>query len=154
MTAVAEKPDVKREYKMPAVKIGEQVLWYPTLDRGGPGAPAVVTGLNLDTRRADLTVFTRHGGRSILKDGVKHYLDPDCARDNPEGMDERDKPGCWDVGVHRVQAQALEAMRINLNDLSDRLAKAEEASLKLVQRMETLEQLVYEASTNPAQQKK
>lgn len=85
-------------FRMPPIEVGEIVTWKP----GGTGAlPAIVT--QVTSRSVDLSAFDRFSQNMMIRDGVRHTLDPD-AKDA-----EKRESGTWEYTPAHKRLMEMEA---------------------------------------------
>lgn len=94
-------------YEMPAVEVGQLVIWFPTGAKSNDGLPAIVT--NVHARTVALSVFSLNTYNLLLRDGVRHVGDPTSRQT------ELMESGAWDhTAAHRRLLdldQRLEALQ-------------------------------------------
>lgn len=87
------------DWKMPAVELGEVILWYPDGSPADHAMPAIVTRVGMSS--VDLAIISGESCSLTHLQEVRHLRDP--------GRTESTAPGVWGWGPHRLQLEVLRA---------------------------------------------
>lgn len=97
-TMTLEKPRAEI-FRMPAVEIGEVILWYHDGNETDEPCPAIVTHVGEYTIAAAVIVKDNYDVKPV--DGVRHLSDPGLK------LQEVRSRGAWGYGVDRKRTEAL-----------------------------------------------
>src|SRR4051812_32307140 len=87
-------------YRMPDIRLGDTVYWFPSGNLASEPQAAFVTRIGHDT--VCLNVLSPNSYTFVIKDGVRHVSDP--KNRTVRFTDIRDYPGAWD---HSSRAKEL-----------------------------------------------
>jgi hypothetical protein len=108
---------MSEKFKMPSVKVGDQVLWRPGLDPTLEPRIAFVTGVS--EHSVELSVIEGGFHNFLTRSAVRH-------RDTPNlRVEEYEDVGLWEEGKHTKAVATLEAkvmqLAVTVEDLKRRL---------------------------------